>query len=205
MKRVKIADIIPPILHKDVMSKALFESHFHILLYAAHDQRAMLIGIDKYEARPMAMTLTKKPHDRREIYQLVQSILHETSWNLEGVYITGSVDGGPIETKIRLRQRLETIDLPCRPSDGFTLALQMQSPIYILNEMLDKFSFVVPEKYLLAGFRERGIKELTQKIHAVMQTYEKEFAQMSHKAAHKSMDAYAKSSTEVLDYVFGRR
>ena len=203
MKRVRIADIMPPKLHQDVMSEKLYQHHFHVLLHEPYVQRGMLIGLDVYEARPLAMTLQDLPFDRREIYGFVENLLEKAEMEMDGLYIVGSVTGGPLETVIRLHKRKEKFEIPCRPSDGFCLAVQLKTPIYIRNEMLDKFSFRIPQKYHELEMRQQGLEELVQKIQADLKEYERELMEMSQKAAKKSMEAYAASSKEVMDFVFG--
>ncbi len=203
MKRVRIADIIPPILHKDVMSESLFKSQFHILIYESHDNRGMIIGIDAFEAKTLALTILDKANERRKVYDLFEKFFLNTGWTFEGVYITGSVTGGPLETKIRLRKGQEKQELSCLPSDGFILANQCKAPIYIINEMLDKFSFVIPEKFKDIPPLERGINEIYLEVKKQAAALDKEFQQMSIKASKKSIEAYAESSKEVMKYVFG--
>ncbi len=205
MKRVQIADIIPPILHKAAMSETLYNSHFHILLQEPHENKGMLIGIDKYEARPMAMVIKDLNYDRREIYQLFAQLLKQTDMRMDGVYIVGSTSGGPLETKIKLRKSRETFELFCRPSDGITLALHTQSPIYILNEMLDLFGFNLPYKYKDVDAPQNGINALVGQLEKVIQAYETELANMSQKAGKISVQAYAEASQKVMEYVFNKK
>jgi len=203
MKRVRIADIIPPILHKDVMSDKLFNSQYHILLYEFHDNRGMIIGIDEFEARALTMTILDKSNERRRIYEVLYTFFINTGWTFEGVYITGSVSGGPLETKIRLRKGQEKQELDCLPSDGFILANQCKAPIYIINEMLDKFSFVIPDQFKNVEPFLRGMNDISRKIKKEALELEKEFQEMSIKASKKTIEAYALSSKEVMKYVFG--
>lgn len=203
MKRVRIADIMPPKLHRDVMSEKLYQHHFHVLLHEPYDQKGMLIGLDMYEARPLAMALQDLPFDRREIYGFVENLLEKAAMKMDGLYIVGSVTGGPLETVIRLHKKKEKFEVPCRPSDGFCLAVQLKTPIYIRNEMLDKFSFQIPKKYHDLEMRQQGLTDLVKDIQEGLKAYEKELVEMSRKAAKKSMEAYAASSKEVMDFVFG--
>ncbi len=204
MKRVRIADIIPPLLHKDVMSSVLYENHFHILLHQSIENRGMLIGVDKSEAMPLAMTLRNLKFDRREIYQLTHSLISDMDMKTEGVYISGNVENGALETKVRFRKGKEKFEYSCRPGDAFILATESKCPIYIVNEILEKFSFSIPTKYRNRNMTEKGLEDLISSTQKMMNDYENDFIDMSKKASTKSIEAYAQSSKEVMDYVFGK-
>jgi len=203
MKRVRIADVMPPKLHEDVMSPDFFKSHFHVFLHEPYGQRGMLIGLDKYEARPLAMALRDLPFDRREIYGFVENLMKEMRLEMDGVYIVGSVTGGPLETVIRMHQKKVRYELPCRPSDGLTMAIQMRKPIYITSEMLDKFSFAIPPKYHELEVLQNGLNGLIGDIEGRLKAYEQEFVAMEQRAGKKTMEGYAASSKEVMRFLYG--
>lgn len=202
MKRVRIVDIIPPLLHEDIMAAELFQDYWHMLLYESYSHKGMILGFHDSEVRPMAMALRGLSDRSRASFVMVKEFLSVLGGQIDAVQLVGDLDGGPLEMNVKLRKGRGTHDLLLGPAEGICLALEMPAPIYISNEMLRRFGFELPVDLRGAFSKEKGIESIVKKVREDQRNYEGRLHDLNSKAARKTDAAYAVSSKKVFDFLF---
>ncbi len=98
--------------------------------------RVLPIWIGSMEAMSISLALSGKHLPRPLTHDLTMTLVDALGGTIESIEIT-NFDNGTFYADIVLRQgeKLQRVD--CRPSDGVTLAVKLNMPIYVHPEVLE--------------------------------------------------------------------
>jgi RNA polymerase sigma factor (sigma-70 family) len=122
-----------------------------VILQDEPGRHALIIWIAHAEAYSIAMGLKGEATPRPLTMQFVANILKATGAQLEEVRIEALKDEiFYAVAKVRSGDNVQEID--ARPSDALALAVQMGSPIYIAEEVMEKAGLPIPEHETIETF-----------------------------------------------------
>ncbi len=115
-----------------------------VILWDEVGRRSIFIWIPKMEALVIAVGLTGITAPRPTMAHFMANVLKATGVQLEEVRIEALKDNiFYAVAKVRNGELVSDVDV--RPSDAFGLALQMECPIFVAEDVLEKYGTVVPE------------------------------------------------------------
>lgn len=93
--------------------------------------RTVRIPVGLAEGTAIAYGLTRRPTPRPLTHQLFSDVLDRHGISVEAVRLTAVVEGNVV-AELETSSRAGRHVVPCRPSDGFALALRRQPPVPIV-------------------------------------------------------------------------
>ncbi len=115
-----------------------------IILRDEAGKRGLFIWVDKTAARILAMGLVGINSPRPMSLHLMINLLKAANMQLEEVRIEALKDE-IYYAVVKIRNGENTLELDARPSDALALAVYLDKPIYIAEEVLDKAGLALPE------------------------------------------------------------
>jgi bifunctional DNase/RNase len=133
---------------------------FVVILKDETETRWLPIWIGPYEAKMISLALEKIKPIRPLPHDLIKNILDSLSMIVTRVVICNIKENTYFATiKLRLDHTEKEID--ARPSDAIALALRVNAPIYVTEDVLDKASI---EKIALEDEKGMKLTELREKM-----------------------------------------
>ncbi|MCP4425617.1 MAG: sigma-70 family RNA polymerase sigma factor [Chloroflexi bacterium] len=123
------------------LHKALspFMPHRIVLLKEAEADRILPIWIGPSEADAIVLKLRERPLKRPITHDLLTTLLDLGQIQIEQATISRLHEGIFYGTLVaRLGQNGETTEVDCRPSDALSLAVRLDTPIYVAPEVMDE-------------------------------------------------------------------
>jgi bifunctional DNase/RNase len=115
-----------------------------VILKEKGAERYLPIWIGVYEANAIALKITGITPDRPITHDLMASTLGQLEIGLSRIVVT-SLANDVFYARVHLRQDGRDLDVDARPSDAIALAVRMECPIFVADEVLEKAG-VLPEK-----------------------------------------------------------
>ena len=115
-----------------------------VILKEKGAERYLPIWIGVYEANAIALKITGITPDRPITHDLMASALGQLDIGLSRIVVT-SLANDVFYARLHLRQNGRDLDVDARPSDAIALAVRMECPIFVADEVLEKAG-VLPEK-----------------------------------------------------------
>ena len=115
-----------------------------VILKEKGAERYLPIWIGVYEANAIALKITGITPDRPITHDLLASTLGQLEIGLSRIVVT-SLANDVFYARVHLRQDGRDLDVDARPSDAIALAVRMECPIFVADEVLEKAG-VLPEK-----------------------------------------------------------
>jgi bifunctional DNase/RNase len=115
-----------------------------VILKEKGADRYLPIWIGVYEANAIALKITGITPDRPITHDLMASTLGQLQISLNRIVVT-SLANDVFFARLFLKQDGREVDIDARPSDAIALAVRLECPIFVSNEVLDKAG-VLPEK-----------------------------------------------------------
>jgi bifunctional DNase/RNase len=110
-----------------------------VLLKEEGKDRILPIWIGQAEALSIAMAMEKVALPRPMTHDLIKSVLENLNVSLVWVRIR-SLDEGTFYATIRLNIKDGQIDIDSRPSDAIAIALRMEAPVFVAEQVLSEAS-----------------------------------------------------------------
>jgi RNA polymerase sigma factor (sigma-70 family) len=130
-------------------------------------QRALFIWIAAPEALVIAAGLNKVSMPRPMTAHLTANLLKATSVELVEVRIE-ALKEEVFYAVVKVRNGDVVQEIDARPSDALSLAVQLGSPIYVAEEVMQQCGLMVPEGHVLRPFNEEekevGYEAVTAKV-----------------------------------------
>ncbi|RKY58423.1 MAG: bifunctional nuclease family protein, partial [Candidatus Latescibacterota bacterium] len=95
------------------------------------------IGIGFFEANQISMKLENREPPRPMPYDLLRSILEQLGVTVEKV-VVNALAQNTFFALITLKVDGQTLEIDSRPSDAIALALRVQAPIYVAEEVMEE-------------------------------------------------------------------
>ncbi len=153
MIEVKIADVIPH-TEKDNIH------NYIVVLWDEASHRVLPIWVGRWEGESIALGLSETPTPRPMTYNFMANLLEAAGAELEEVWIE-SLREITFYAVVKLRSADKLREVDARPSDAIALALRMNSPIYVAQELLEQHGMHIPAQ----GKNQlgKGIESLREK------------------------------------------
>jgi len=116
-----------------------------VLLKDASERRALPIWIGQTEARAILTALESQKTPRPMTHDLLVNCMDQLEVDLERVVIH-SLQDNTFYAVLTLQQGDEKTEIDARPSDAIALALRMDSPIWVLEEVVSEASIAVDQE-----------------------------------------------------------
>lgn len=115
---------------------------YSVILVEKEGLRLVPIVMGSYEAQAIAIALEKlKPH-KPLIFDMTKTIIEETGYQLQEVYIDEIVNG-VFEAKSILVKDAAPLIISCRPSDALALATRFDAPIFVYDKIIEEVGLMV--------------------------------------------------------------
>ena len=152
MIEVKIADVIPQ-TEEDTQA-------YVVLLWDEASDRVLPIWVGRWEGESIALGLSETPTRRPMTYNFMANLLEAAGAELEEVWIE-TLREITFYAVVKLRSADKLREVDARPSDAIALALRMNSPIYVAQELLEQHGMQIPAE----GKNQlgKGIESLREK------------------------------------------
>jgi len=115
-----------------------------VILKEKGAERYLPIWIGVYEANAIALKITGITPDRPITHDLMASTLGQLDIGINRIVVT-SLANDVFYARLYLRQNGRDLDVDARPSDAIALAVRMDCPIFVADDVLEKAG-VLPEK-----------------------------------------------------------
>ena len=169
-----------------------------VILQDEPGRNAVVIWIGQTEAFVLAAGLTKTSLPRPMTAQLMVNLLQATGTHVEEVRIEALKDDLYYAIiKIRSGDHMQEID--ARPSDALTLAVLMDAPIYVAEQVLQQVGIAIPEDKAMRADDEEARKALV----AVIQQQSK--AYLSFKEEPEKMNQLSVEHSKMIEFLTGEK
>ncbi len=115
-----------------------------VILKEKGADRYLPIWIGPFEANAIALKITGVKPDRPITHDLMASTMAELGIGLARIEVSSLADE-VFYARMHLRQDGREIDVDARPSDAIALAVRLECPIFVADEVFEKAG-VIPEK-----------------------------------------------------------
>jgi len=115
-----------------------------VILKEKNADRYLPIWIGPFEANAIALKITGVKPDRPITHDLMASTMAELGIGISKIVVTSLADE-VFYARLHLRQDGREIDVDARPSDAIALAVRLECPIFVAEEVFEKAG-VIPEK-----------------------------------------------------------
>ncbi len=153
---------------------------YAVILKEISGIRKLPVIVGAYEAQSIALALEYMETPRPLTHDLIGSIIRQIEGKLVAVKITELIDG-VFYSRMELRGKLigkRSID--ARPSDAIAVALRMNTPILVADQVMDEASVVeeIPKETLAESLRkeEPTREKLESQLQAAIEAEEYEKA-----------------------------
>jgi len=108
-----------------------------VVLEDSQSKNILPIWIGVFEANAIALTIENIPTPRPMTHDLMRNMLTRFDIHVDRIVVT-DVRNNTFYAVIHCRHRERELTIDSRPSDAIALALRMNSPIYVENEVVEK-------------------------------------------------------------------
>ena len=115
-----------------------------VILKEKGADRYLPIWIGPFEANAIAIKITGVKPDRPITHDLMASAMAELGIAIAKIVVSSLADE-VFYARIHMRQDGREIDVDARPSDAIALAVRLECPIFVAEEVFEKAG-VIPEK-----------------------------------------------------------
>ncbi len=144
---------------------------FVVILKDQDEKKWLPIWIGPYEAKMISLALEKTKPKRPFSPDLIKNIIESAELYLEKVVISDIRDNTYFAT-MWLKKGEKQLLIDARPSDAIAIALRLESPIYIADEVMKKASVVHSSKEEEVAVRLAQLKNELQ-VEVEKENYEK--------------------------------
>ncbi len=134
-----------------------------VVILKDHDEKKWLpIWVGPFEARMISLALEKTKSNRPFSPDLIKSIIESAELTMEKIVISDIKDNTYYATIWLKTTGEKQLFIDARPSDAIAVALRLNSPIFITNEVMKKASIVHPSKEEEVSIRLNQLKNELQ-------------------------------------------
>jgi|TARA_B100001750_G_C15521938_1_gene612453 bifunctional DNase/RNase len=108
-----------------------------VILRVKETGKYLPIWIGSHEADSIAYKLQDISAPRPLTHDLLHDVITELDANVKKIIISG-IDENTFFAKIELATQNSIIEIDCRPSDAIALAVRTESPIFAIDEVIEK-------------------------------------------------------------------
>jgi bifunctional DNase/RNase len=115
-----------------------------VILKEKNADRYLPIWIGPFEANAIALKITGVSPDRPITHDLMAATMSELGIGLSRIVVS-SLSDEVFYARLHLQQNGREIDVDARPSDAIALAVRLECPIFVSEEVFEKAG-VIPDK-----------------------------------------------------------
>lgn len=108
-----------------------------VVLEDTRSERILPIWIGVFEANAIALTIENIPTPRPMTHDLIKNFLTEFDISVDRIVVT-DVRNNTFYAAIHCRRQDQKLIIDSRPSDAIALALRMESPIFVEDDVVNK-------------------------------------------------------------------
>ena len=101
-----------------------------VSLSDSHEQRALLIWIDFFEARAIYSEMQGIQHRRPLTHDLLERVIHKIDGKIHHIVITHTAENIYFATLV-IERKDSLVEIDARPSDSIVMALKFKAPIFV--------------------------------------------------------------------------
>jgi bifunctional DNase/RNase len=133
--------------------------HRVILLREIESERQLPIWIGPFETDAIVVELQKVETARPLTHDLLKTVIEELGGNVSHILVNALVDDH-FTARVFIDQNGDLQEIDSRPSDAIALAVRVQVPIFVANEVMDEAGITQEEEILSAEAAESSDEEL---------------------------------------------
>ena len=130
------SDLIPVSI--DSIRVSLVSAH-RIVVLKDNEDRFLPIWIGPFEADAISIALQGNQVARPLTHDLLKTVIHEVGGTLSHIAVT-DLREDTFYAQIVMQLNDKRVELDSRPSDAIALAVRLQIPIYVAEDVMDKAS-----------------------------------------------------------------
>jgi bifunctional DNase/RNase len=130
------SDLVPVSI--DSIRVSLVSAH-RIVVLKDNEDRFLPIWIGPFEADAISIALQGNQVARPLTHDLLKSVIHEVGGTLSHIAVT-DLREDTFYAQIVMQLNDKRVELDSRPSDAIALAVRLQIPIYVAEDVMDKAS-----------------------------------------------------------------
>jgi bifunctional DNase/RNase len=143
----------------DSIRVSLMSPHRVILLREIESERQLPIWIGPFETDAIVVELQKVETARPLTHDLLKTVIEELGGNVSHILVNALVDDH-FTARVFIDQNGELQEIDSRPSDAIALAVRVQVPIFVANEVMDEAGITQEEEILSAEAADSSDEEL---------------------------------------------
>ncbi len=191
MIEVKVVDVI--------QQESEHGTHSVMILLNAEQQRFVPIWVGEFEGTAIALGLHDQDFQRPLTYSFIAQILDNLGATLTRVNVVTLQEATYLaEAQIERDDQTHTIDV--RPSDAIALAVTVNAPIYVKEEIMESAGMEVPEgESLPSGEYSAAV---VKRMREQMEKFRSETERPSESSTESSMERWERAKQQLRDGMF---
>lgn len=169
-----------------------------IVLLDEVGHRLLPIWVGKWEGESIAMGLRQPSRPRPLTFNFMANLLEAVGASLESVRIE-AIKEGTFYAVAQLKSGDRVREVDARPSDAIALALRLNSPIYVAEEVLEQAKLDVPVEELEQRQLGQGVENIMREMESQQMRQEQERQAKSPPTPEEIQSAYQ----ELIAVMFG--
>ncbi len=142
----------------DSVRVSLMSQHRIVVLREENGERYLPIWIGPFEADAITIQLQGIEVTRPMTHDLLKQLIETMDGEVSYVVIS-DLQNDTFYAKIVLNVHGDTIEVDSRPSDAVALAVRVEAPIYVDEDVMDRAGMEPEEELTLADSEEGGARE----------------------------------------------
>jgi bifunctional DNase/RNase len=125
----------------DSVKVSMLSQHRVVVLKAEDDERYLPIWIGPFEADAITIGLQQVQMTRPLTHDLLEAIIGHMNASISHIKVN-DLKNDTFYAEIVVEQNGQTLSIDSRPSDAIALAVRVNVPIYVADEVMDKAGIV---------------------------------------------------------------
>ncbi|HJX39623.1 MAG TPA: bifunctional nuclease family protein [Anaerolineae bacterium] len=125
----------------DSVKVSMLSQHRVVVLKAEEEERYLPIWIGPFEADAITIGLQKVQMTRPLTHDLLKAVIDQMNASVSHIQVS-DLKNDTFYAEIVVEQNGRTLEIDSRPSDAIALAVRVDVPIYVAQEVMDKAGIV---------------------------------------------------------------
>lgn len=125
----------------DSVKVSMLSQHRVVVLKAEEEERYLPIWIGPFEADAITIGLQKVQMTRPLTHDLLKAVIDQMNASVSHIQVS-DLKNDTFYAEIVVEQNGRTLEIDSRPSDAIALAVRLDVPIYVAQEVMDKAGIV---------------------------------------------------------------
>jgi bifunctional DNase/RNase len=125
----------------DSVKVSMLSQHRVVVLKAEEEERYLPIWIGPFEADAITIGLQKVQMTRPLTHDLLKAVIDQMNASVSHILVSG-LKNDTFYAEIVVEQDGRTLEIDSRPSDAIALAVRLEVPIYVTQEVMDRAGIV---------------------------------------------------------------